>query len=254
MHTLYSTSKVAKMIGIHPNTVRLYEELHLITVPERNANGYRVFTELHIDQFIIARLAFQVEVMQNGLRKQAVNMIKTAAQCDFSKALQLTQEYLEQIEIERKNAEEAIMIVEQLLSGTTDELQELQLTRKEAADYLNITIDTLRNWELNGLLVVKRKYNGYRVYTDADIKRLKIIRSLRCANYSLTAILRMLLALSADPNVDLKTAIDTPKTDDDIITACDSLLSSLSHAEKNARLIYDRLIKMEKEYVSNPPV
>ena len=52
----YSTSDVANIIGIHPNTVRLYEELKLITTPERKANGYRVFTKIHIQQFQIARI------------------------------------------------------------------------------------------------------------------------------------------------------------------------------------------------------
>lgn len=34
-HT-YSTSQTAEIIGIHPNTVRLYEELGLITRPKGN--------------------------------------------------------------------------------------------------------------------------------------------------------------------------------------------------------------------------
>ena len=63
----YRTSEIAKIIGIHPNTVRLYEELELIPKPDRMPNGYRVFTDLHIEQFRLARLAFQVEVLQNGL-------------------------------------------------------------------------------------------------------------------------------------------------------------------------------------------
>ena len=46
-HT-YSTSQTAEIIGIHPNTVRLYEELGLITPPERKPNGYRIFTDLHL--------------------------------------------------------------------------------------------------------------------------------------------------------------------------------------------------------------
>ena len=52
-------------------------------------------------------------------------------------------------------------------------------TRKQTAQYLNVTIDTLRNWEMNSLLTVKRKENGYRVYTEDDIQRLKIIRTLK---------------------------------------------------------------------------
>jgi len=50
MKNTYTTSQVAQIIGIHPNTVRLYEELQLITPPERKANGYRIFTDLHIRQ------------------------------------------------------------------------------------------------------------------------------------------------------------------------------------------------------------
>ena len=83
----YRTSEIAKIIGIHPNTVRLYEELELIPKPDRMPNGYRVFTDLHIEQFRLARLAFQVEVLQNGLRKKIVQMIKVSAAGDYDKAL-----------------------------------------------------------------------------------------------------------------------------------------------------------------------
>ena len=55
MKNTYSTSDVAKLIGIHPNTVRLYEDLGLITRPERKENGYRIFTDFHLIQFRIAR-------------------------------------------------------------------------------------------------------------------------------------------------------------------------------------------------------
>ena len=38
----YKTAEVAAMIGVHPNTVRLYEKMKLIPKPERLSNGYRV--------------------------------------------------------------------------------------------------------------------------------------------------------------------------------------------------------------------
>jgi len=230
----YKTSQVAQIIGIHPNTVRLYEELGLIPKPERQENGYRVFTDIHIEQFRLARTALKVEVLQNGLRKQAIDIIKTSATGNLIEAENLAKGYLRQIKREQRNAEEAIEIVMQLLSAEEQETDKLRLTRKETADYLQITMDTLRNWELNGLVTVKRKQNGYRVYTDEDIKRLKIIRSLRCANYSLSAILRMLNELSRDPLADIEEAIDTPKETDDIISVCDKLLTSLRRAEENA--------------------
>ena len=244
----YRTSEIARIIGIHPNTVRLYEKLELIPKPERLPNGYRVFTDFHVEQFRLARLAFQIEVLQNGLRKKIVLMIKTAAAKDFDTALSLTQEYIRQIRQERANAEETISIVKQLLSGPTGKSTKF-LKRKEASDYLDISIDTLRNWEMNGLLTVKRKQNGYRVYTDEDIKRLKIIRSLRCANYSLEAILRMLQQISENPDADIREALNTPKADAEIITVCDKLIASLSAAEDNAIEIIDRLKNMKKRFL-----
>jgi len=234
MANTYKTSQVAQIFGIHPNTVRLYEELGLIPKPERQENGYRVFTDIHIEQFRLARTALKVEVLQNGLRKQAIDIIKTSATGNLIEAENLAKSYLRQIKREQRNAEEAIEIARQLLSAEEQETDKLRLTRKETADYLQITMDTLRNWELNGLVTVKRKRNGYRVYTDEDIKRLKIIRSLRCANYSLSAILRMLNELSRDPQANIEEAIDTPKETDDIISVCDKLLTSLRRAEENA--------------------
>lgn len=75
----YKTIDIARIIGIHVNTVRLYEKCGLIPKPERLGNGYRVFTDLHIEQFRLAWAALQVEVLQNGLRKQVVDIIKVSA-------------------------------------------------------------------------------------------------------------------------------------------------------------------------------
>ena len=183
----YNTSYVAKLIGIHPNTVRLYEEWGFITAPICKENGYRVFTQLHICQFMLARSALQEEVLQNGLRKKVIRM------------------------------------------------------------------DTLRNWEMNGLLKVKRKENGYRVYTDDDINRLKIIRTLKCANYSLSAILRMLNVLDEDCTVDMGNILNNPQKDEDIINACDKLIVSLTAAKTNAKYMEQLLVKMKNKF-SNPPL
>ena len=248
----YKTAEIAHRIGIHPNTVRLYEELGLIPKPEREPNGYRIFTDFHMEQIKFARTALKVEVLQNGLRKKAINIIKTSADGDFDRAIRLTKSYLQQIKKEQRNAEEAIAIAEQLLLGSQIETNSACFTRKETANYLQISMDALRNWEMNGLLTVKRKQNGYRVYTDEDIRRLKIIRSLRCANYSLAAILRMLCALSSNPQANIREVIDTPRENDDIISLCDKLLTSLQYAEKNAYNMLIHLEKMKKQFKTNP--
>lgn len=243
----YKTAEIAAKIGVHPNTVRLYEELGLIPKAKRQPNDYRIFTDFHVEQFRLARLAFEIEVLQNGLRKKIVHMVKISATGNFDLALSLTQEYRKQIKQERTNAEEAIEIAKQILSGETTETTHY-LKRKEVSEYLNISIDTLRNWEMNGLLTVKRMQNGYRVYTDEDIRNLKVIRSLRCANYSLEAILRMLKELSQNPNIDIKMVLNTPNDDADIIAVCDKLIASLSAAERNAKAMVEMLQNMKIKF------
>lgn len=244
----YTTSEVSKMIGIHPNTVRLYEKLGLIPTPERKTNGYRVFTDFHIDQFRIARTAFQIEVLQNGLRKKIISMVKASACSNFDDALCLTKQYIIQVRQERRNAKEAAELVKQLLSGITEDNKDT-MKRKVVSEYLDISMDTLRNWERNGLLSVRRKENGYRVYTDNDIRRLKIIRSLRCSNYSLEAILRMLNALSSGQDINIQHILNTPNSTDDIISVCDKLIISLNEAETNAQKIIIMLQHMKKKYL-----
>ncbi|MGN0169519.1 MAG: MerR family transcriptional regulator [Lachnospiraceae bacterium] len=244
----YKTAEVAAMIGIHPNTVRLYEKLELIPKAERLANGYRVFTDFHIEQCRLVRIAFQVEVLQNGLRKKITKMLKTAATGDFDTAIIQINEYLEQIKQERIHAEEAILIVQQLMSGCEQPHMQNR-RRKEVSEALDISMDALRNWEMNGLITVKRKENGYRVYTDGDIKRLKIIRCLRCANYSLEAILRLLQQLDKNPDTDIRATLNTPKQSDSIISVCDRLILSLSEAEENAYIILSMLQKMKIKFL-----
>jgi DNA-binding transcriptional MerR regulator len=138
-----------------------------------------------------------------------------------------------------------VEIVTHLLAGDI-EISGIAMKRKEVSEYLDITMDTLRNWEMNGLLRVRRKENGYRVYSGDDIRRLKIIRSLKCANYSLESILRMLNALSTGRPVNIRKVLNTPGEEDDIISVCDRLILSLCRAEQNANEMIGMITEMKR--------
>lgn len=251
----HMTAKVARMTGIHPNTVRLYEQLGLIPQARRRENGYRAFTDFHVEQIRLARTAFQIEVLQNGLRKQVVAIVKTMAKGETDTALELARRYLLNIRLERAHARETIQMVKELFADAPSPGGP-PLRRKEAAEALRISMDTLRNWEMNGLLTVKRSQNGYRIYTQEDIRRLKIIRSLRCANYSLEAILRMLSAHARDAGTNLERALNTPEGEADMISVCDRLISSLQNAERNARKMLCQIESMRDlarlHFTTNP--
>jgi DNA-binding transcriptional MerR regulator len=251
----YKTIELARVNGIHPNTVRLYEKFGFIPKPARQPNGYRLFTDLHMEQIKLIRMAFAVEVLQNGLRQKAIAIIKASAAEDFAEAIRIAEAYRCQIREEQQQAEEAVRLVGELLADHKPAEPDKDLTRQETAKLLNITMDALRNWEMNGLLTVKRKQNGYRIYSGEDLRRLKIIRALRSTNYSLSAILRMLSSLSGSASLtDLRMTINTPREDDEIISACDTLLTSLEAAANNADTMLAHLHRMRLSFSANPPL
>jgi DNA-binding transcriptional MerR regulator len=239
MKQTYTTSQIAAVFDMHPNTVRLYENWGLIFKPERNQSGYRIFTDEHIKQIEIVKIALKTEVLQNGLRKQAIEIIKTVAERKKEIALDLTKQYQRNIEKEIESAENAIRATKGYLLHNTDTA--IQFRRQETADKLNITIDTLRNWELNGLIKVKRKANGYRIYNEKDFNLLLIIRELRVSNYSLSSILRLIKAFENSENVDIEATLNTPDSGEYIISACDKLLISLNKLSKDAKKIEERI-------------
>ena len=102
------------------------------------------------------------------------------------------------------------------------------------------------------MISVKRKNNGYRVYSDDDIKRLKIICAFRCANYSIASILRLLGSFSRDPEINVREVIDTQGENNYIISACDNLLTSLNYTEQNAENMIVQLERMKVRFTQNP--
>lgn len=241
--TTYMTSDIARKTGLHPNTIRFYEEIGFLTKTARLPNGYRVFTPLHLEQVRFCRLALRAEVLQNGLRNAAVAIIRLCAECRFSEALQETERYISQIDREIAFAKAAIHTVEHLLTQVpSHDIQPKK--RSEAARALGITQETLRNWERNGLVSIRRLQNGYRVYSAGDMERLLIIRTLRCANYSLSAILRLTGALAKSREIPVLDALNTPGEQEEIVSVCDHLLYSLSLAREDAQEMLSRIPQM----------
>ena len=173
-----------------------------------------------------------------------IRAVKLSAVYRWEEAIELVGEYIRIAKQEMEHAKEAAGLCETLYQQP--ERAGVFYKRAQAAKELGLTIDTIRNWEMNGLLTVKRKENGYRFYDSSDMNRLKIIRSLRCANYSLAAILRMLNRLESGvqkTEKDILTLLNTPEDEEDIISAYDRLIDSLEKAIENA---YEVILLMEE--------
>ena len=45
-------------------------------------------------------------------------------------------------------------------------------TTREFAEKMGLCLKTLYNWDKNGILVAKRKINGYKYYTEKDVAKV----------------------------------------------------------------------------------
>ena len=244
----YRTSDIAKVAGVHPNTVRLYEELELLPPVPRDNNNYRLYTLAHMEQMRLARMALRCAFAEGNIRKRAISIVKTAAGGNLKSALKEADDYLNHIRKERSRAEEALIILRKWIERRDRaSTSRVYLGRRDAAHLLDVSIDALRNWERNGLLEVPRNNkNGYRLYGQKEIDKAKVVRTLRMANYSLMAILRMLDAVATSSEADIYGIVSTPQPDEDMVYATDHWILSLTETEKEANEVIMQIKRIMK--------
>ncbi len=235
------TIDVARAVGVHPNTVRLYEEWGFLPPVSRAPNGYRLYTPTHVTQMRLARLALHGAWPGAYIRQSALTLVRLAAAGDLEAALAQAQAHLGLVQQEQAQAEAAAQFLQRWARGDTDQDSEemADLSTSQAARLLGLSVDMLRNWERNGLIHVPRHpKSGYRRYGSAEIGRLRLIRILLRAGYSMMAILRMLIEFDRGRREDLRQVLDTPRPDDEVYMAFDHWLTTLSVQEQRAcRLI-----------------
>ncbi|WP_256758356.1 MerR family transcriptional regulator [Cohnella sp. WQ 127256] len=233
---MYQTKEIASLVGVHPNTVRIYEQWRYISSVPRGENAYRIYSDLHLFQLKIARIAFRCEIVQGLIRTKARAIVEASGKEDFTLALEYAQNYLSHLEQEYYRALEAIELSEQWMCGI-ESVSIRTYTRNEAAQVLDLSAEVLRNWERNGLITVSRLSNGSRSYTENEIKRLKMIRTLRAAHYSTSAILRLMnkAGTMSETIINIKKVLETPEENEDIISVTDRLTYSLEQAMASAK-------------------
>ena len=47
--------QLAQIAGVDPQTIRFYEQRGLLPLPDRQENGYRIYTKRHIEQLAFIR-------------------------------------------------------------------------------------------------------------------------------------------------------------------------------------------------------
>jgi DNA-binding transcriptional MerR regulator len=237
------TSDIAKDLGVHANTVRLYESQSYLPAIPRGKNGYRQYSAMHLEQARLAHLTLRWPYL--GDRTLLINLVKSAACDDFGRAMELAYEYLAQVRVAETYAEVALEFLERWAAGHLLDTSPQKLSISQAAQHLNVTVDMLRNWERNGLIEVPRDpSNQYRLYGAAEFERIRVIRMLVQSGYSLMAILRMLQQFDAGKTDNLRAALELPREEsanEAIEIMADRWLSSLLELEQRAQAIIQQI-------------
>lgn len=247
------TSDIAEAAGIHPNTVRKYEELGYLPRPKRGPNGYRLFTERHLDQARLAVAFLRLSWLGEWFKQRAVETVIHAAADDFTAAGTAAEALLALVVEERNRAELAAeYLAEWANSPAPSGVAAGGIGIKEAAAYLHVTAHTLRNWDRNRLVRVPRHpTSGYRTYGPAELRRLMVIRALRRARFNLMSILNMFRQLDADPEVDPRAAIESlPPGEEDIYHSTYRWLTKVKAFEERAREALEQLEAVSRRYTS----
>jgi len=137
------TAEVARAVGVHPNTVRLYEEWGFLPPIPRGPNGYRLFTTEHVDQMRLARTALQWPYP--GGKDPVLALVLRAAAGDLGGALEEAYRYLAQVRAECAEAEAAAEFLDQWARGvpadaTAEPLRIGQVALRFGADDLGSTM------------------------------------------------------------------------------------------------------------------
>lgn len=238
------TSHIARELGVHVNTIRLYETWGFLPAIPRGENGYRQYTVLHLEQARLVHLTLRWPYV--GDKTQLIALVQYAARGDLGMAMEMAYRYLAHIRMERTSAEAAIEFLERWAAGYLMDSPQQRVHIRQAAQHLNVSIDMLRNWERNGLIDVPRDpTNQYRLYGTAEFGRLRVIRMLVKSGYSLMAVLRMLLQFDAGKTDNLRGALHLPQEEDEHIEIiADRWLHSLIELEQRAQNIIRQIGRM----------
>lgn len=232
---------IARQLGVHVNTVRLYETSGFLPPIPRDANGYRAYSIVHLEQARLAHLTVRWPYL--GDKARLVSLVQYAASGDLGMAMELAYGYLAHVRVERTYAESAIEFLERWAAGRLMDAPRRQMHISDAAQHLNVTTDMLRNWERNGLIDVPRDpASGYRLYGTTEFGRLRVIRTLVQSGYSLMAILQMLNRFDAGERENLRDALNVPADEYEYVEViADRWHSSLMALEDRAHAIIQQL-------------
>jgi len=172
---------LAREHGLSTQAIRNYEDAGILPAAERTVHGYRTYTPLHAQ----ALRAFLALAPGHG-HQRATSIMQAVNRGATEDAMRLIDESHGQLLDDRRT----LQAVEAALGDLAPVPQEqgdafIGLLAKR----LGIRPATLRKWEKAGLVRPRRDpRTGYRIYSAADIRDVRLAHQLRRGGYLLEQI------------------------------------------------------------------
>jgi DNA-binding transcriptional MerR regulator len=172
---------LAREHGLSTQAIRNYEDAGILPAAERTVHGYRTYTPLHAH----ALRAFLALVPGHGHRT-ATSIMQAVNRGATEDALRLIDESHGRLLDDRRT----LQAVEAALRDLVPVPQERGDTFiGPLARRLGLRPATLRKWEKAGLVRPRRDpQTGYRIYSAADVRDVRLVHQLRRGGYLLEQI------------------------------------------------------------------
>ncbi|WP_409340251.1 TioE family transcriptional regulator [Paenibacillus sp. MBLB4367] len=178
----YKPIEIARELSISTSALRHYEAWGVIPAPARSANGYRLYTKVHLAYFRCIRAMFPgfgVSISCDVLRH-----IQNA---DMDIAFWLVNKEQAILQHEKAVADQTLALLQDPeLPLVANKKLKTHMSIGEAAALTNVQDSAIRHWEKEGLIKPERDPdNGYRIFTPMHIRQILLIRTLRRTVYFL---------------------------------------------------------------------
>ena len=124
---MYSIGEVAQMLGISTHTLRYYEKEQII-LPDRNANGERLYSESHIQWLRFVLKLKETQMPVNKIKEYA--HLYTEGEHTSLARLDLLVEHKQSIEHQLKTLEETNKMLEQKINFYKEVMHNKNIVQK----------------------------------------------------------------------------------------------------------------------------
>lgn len=243
--TMYQIGELSELTGVQAGTIRFYEKCGFLETVERLPNRYRLYNGHHVYQVRVCRLVFGGFVNRR-LRRASLKIIEAAKNWDLAAYEAAARNYLKEIQEESEETQKVIRFALAYAKGKEEpEPPGVFYTKKQAAELLGVTGESIRNWDRNGLLPLQQPYQK-RLYPQAAVNRMYLIRLLLDTGYSIMTISRFLQNMDSGEYANAEKLLIKPEEGEDLQSRADCYLQALSELRQKAEALYGMLAEMKK--------